>query len=614
MIPTAEPAVGVPPSTALRSRLYWCSAAGLVILSLALKLWAMRQWSWFQDDWSYVEATVDLHFWQYVSQDYNGHFMPVQFAIVWGITGLSPLNFDLAILVLLVLIAGGLLAWWRLFERLFGRRPQVLVGLAIIGFTPLLIQPTLWWASGLQTYGLVAGTGLVLLLALEYMSSGRRVWLAVLLVALLLTLLSWQKNLLILIPLAFLIFVLPGLDRGSSEGRMRSLRLGLGVLVVTAAYLAAYLYFTREAVPGDAQLGFPAIEPLAGFALTAGLGILLPAAIGGTWEPVGGLQGSFPMAATWLQWSLGAASIALAVLSITWRRRAVWIIVMLAAYSLAAWALVVGSTRFGNLGQFASLDARYSADIIPVLALSFVYLTTSTVGERKLGSAWLYPIGSRLRTAWHTACAVSAMVIVASSLATWSIQMDTLGRVSPRSWVDNLLGSAKTAGAASVFNSNAPDNVVYPAFLPADARVARMLAPLGTPLAFDVAGEPMLAANDRGELVPAIIDVRTASAPGPAAGCGYVVDNTQWTFIPLDNPLYAWNWGFELAYFAKEPMRLEVRAPQEGEVFDAPDGVHDIQGVLVSEMDTLAVRSVTDGTACVTGVVVGFVEAGDSTS
>lgn len=610
MVSTTEPAARVPSTTALSSRLFGFSAAGLVVLSLTLKLWAARQWSWFQDDWSYVEATGDSAFWSYALQDYNGHFMPLQFGVVWAITHLAPLNYDLAILTLMFLIAAGLFAWWWFLARLFGRRPQVLLGLAIIGFAPLLIQPTLWWASGLQTYGLILGMGLCLVVAYEFLTTGRRLWLVLFVVVLSLTLLSWQKNLLVLIPLVFFVFVLPGLDRSGGETRTRIFRLSLAVALVTILYVILFLYFTREEVAGDAQLGVPGIESLAGFALTAGLGILLPSMIGGTWAAVDSLQGAFPMSATWLQWTLAAGSVAVGVLALALRRRAAWIILLLVGYSLAAWALVVGSTRFGSLGQFASLDARYTADIVPVAALVLIYLTTSTRCERVTATAWILPISRRARTIWHGASGVIAVGIVASSLMTWSIQMDGLGRVSPRSWVDNLLGSAKSVGPASVFNGNAPSNVVYPAFLPEDARLARMLAPLGLPLEFDHPGEPMLAANDQGRLVPAIINVQTSSQPGPIEGCGYLVNSSQWTFIPLQGPLYAWNWGFQIAYFAEVPMELEVRAPSDSTLFAAPAGVHDVQGVLVSEMDTIAVRSTGDGPACVTSIAVGFVEPG----
>lgn len=593
----------------LSRRLIVISAAGLVVLSAALKLWAARQWSWFQDDWSYIERTVDLSFWDYVTQDYNGHFMPLQFALVWAISVISPLDYGLAILVSMSVIVAGLVGWCLALLKIFGARPQVLVGLAVVGFSPLLVQPTLWWASALQTYSLIGGMGWVLYWLWSYQMSGGTVRYVGVLAVYAASLLMWQKNLLIAIP-AFFIIAWVGFDRRlPSDVRRRSWIVSAGIAAVTIGYVAAFLYFTREVVPGDAQLGLPGVEPLAGFALTAGLGILLPAAIGGTWQSVESIQGAFPMAATWIQWSLGLAAVAIAVLAVALRRRAAWVILMVLVYAIAAWALVVGSTRFGSLGQFASLDARYSADIIPVLAMGFVFLSTATVEERRTDRAWIFPIPRAAAHIWQFTCGVLTIVIVCSSLVTWSLQLDALGKHSPRSWVDNLIASAKGAGSASVFNSNAPDNVVFPAFLPSDARLARMLAPLGLPLEFDAPGERLLAADDRGQLVPATIRYQTQAVQGGTPDCGYLVNGEQWTFVPLEGPLYAWNWGVEFAYFAENPVTFEVRAPHDGFVFRAPAGLDEVQGVLVSEVDTVAIRLAEPGVACVTSMGIGLVEA-----
>lgn len=590
---TATSSTAAPPGdsqalTSLPRRLYRPAGIGIVVLSMLVKLWAMRQWSWFQDDWSYVERTVDLGFLGYVLQEYNGHFMPGQFLLVWLITAISPLNYDLAILLLAALILLATVLWWLVFERLFGRRPQVLLALTVLALCPLLIQPTMWWAAGLQVYGLLAGMAAVLLCAVQYMNSPRALWLVATGASFLGALTFWQKSLLILIPFLFLVWVLPGIDRSQAAWKRRAAAITGTVLAVAVAYAAVFLVATADEVAGEARLTIPHPEALLGFALTAGLGIALPSLIGGTWQPVFGLQGAFPMAPTWLQWALGLLACAVIVVAVATRRNAGWIVLAGTTYALAAWALIVGSSRFGSLGQFASLDSRYSADLVAPLVLSGLYLISSTVTERRSGGAWLVVISPRVAGFARAASLVLMGVVGMSSLVTWSIQMDGLGPNSPRPWTDKLLSSAKALGPAVVFNSNAPDNVVFPAFLPADARVSRMLSPLGLPLQFDVPTPQMQVVSPSGLIVPGEVAQQSRTWPGPQPDCGYLLrPGDPEVTVPVSREMYNWNWGMQMGYLAEGPSVVRVRADLAEQDVPVQRGLGSVQSVLVSAVTSL---------------------------
>lgn len=582
-------------SAGLSARLYGWSGVGIVVLALLLKLWAMRQWSWFQDDWSYLERTADFSFWPYVTQNYNGHFMPLQFVIVWVMTMVSPLNYGLAILVLATIIAAGMLTWWAFFQTVFGPRPQVLLGLAIIAFCPLLLQPTLWWASGMQTYGLIWGMAAVLLCLYQYLSKGR-LWLVGALVSFALACAAWEKALLIMIPAAFLILVLPGLDRRSSEFRRRAAWAAGALSLIAVAFAGMFLLATARPVTGSANLALPGPEGLLGFALTAGLGILAPSVIGGTWQSVGGLQGAFPMAPTWMQWALAFGAVALAVVALSIRRAASWGLLLPAVYALAAWGLVVGSSRFGNLGQFASLDSRYSADIVPAIALGLVFVTTSTRWEREGGGAWLQQLSGPVVRAFHIGTASVAAAIIVSSLITWSIQMDGLGPNSPRPWTDELIGSARSVGTITAFDSNAPGNVIYPAFLPKDARISRMIAPLSVPIAFDSPTQRLYAVAGNGKFVPAKINVQSRSIFGPVGGCGYYVEPGRPPVeVPMSAYMYNWNWGVEVGYLAQVPATLEIAADLATETMPLAPGLGTMQTVMVTSVSKVFLSVPPDG-------------------
>jgi hypothetical protein len=578
-----------------------------VLLSLLLKLWAMRQWSWFQDDWSYVERTVGTDFAGYVFQEYNGHFMPLQFVGVWLITWLDPLNFQLAIALLAVLILGGTLTWWALLHAIFGTRPQVLLGLSMIAFCPLLLQPTLWWAAGLQTYSLIWGTAAVLFCQLRYLEGRGGLWLAAALGAFVLSLASWQKSLLIIIPIAMLAFFLPGVAHASThQARRRAWIAVLGLGGLAVAYGCVFLLVTAQPTPGEAQLQIPGIEPMLGFALTAGLGVVLPAMLGGTWEQVSSLQGAFPLATTWVQWACALMAFALAAACIAVRRKGTWVVLLPVAYALAAWALVVGSSRFATLGQYASMDSRYSADIIPIASLAFVYALTSTRAERVSDGAWLVPLPRRVVRGWHLGSVAVSGTVIMSALVTWSVQMDGLGPVSPRSWTDRLIASAQSLGPATIFDSNAPDNVVYPAFLPEDARVSRMLAPLGLPLAFNAPTQDLRVVAPDGSIRSGRVAVQSRSLPGPIPGCGYLLEpGGSAVTVPLSKQMYNWDWGLEMGFLAQGPAEVVLSTDLAEQSLELPAGLGSIESVIVSSLSVLTL-SLGPGSSTVCVDYVGF--------
>lgn len=577
----------------------------LVVVSLLVRLWAMRQWSWFQDDWAYVELAARVPLVDFALMDYNGHFMPLQFALVWAITAIAPLQYSLALVVLAILVCGSTLTWVAVLVRIFGWKSQILLPATILLLTPLLLPSTLWWASGLQAYSLQWGMGLVVLGGHEYLRRGSPWILAGTVAAYVLALAMWQKSLLIAIVLAFLAVGLPGYARVT---RRRAWLLGAAV-AASAAWAALFLVVPQGA--GDAGVGLPAVEPFIGFGFTAAMGLLLPGLAGGPWAALDNLQSGFPVVATLVQWLLVLAALALAVTTVLYRRRGLWIVAMPLVYAAVEWGLVVGSARFDTLGQYAAFDTRYSADLVPVVTLALAYALSATRAESsgEAPPAWRsLPDGLAVRVLRALAVGV-ACAIGLSCLVSWSRAMDGLSMRSPRPWVDQLLVSAERAAPANVFDSNAPDNVVMSAYFPEQARLSAMLAPLGLELAFDGMTRRLLVADERGVLTDAELEPRAVAAAGPVPGCGYLVDRDVWTFVPLGTELYAWNWGVRITYFGEEPATIEVAAPSDVTSADLAPGLESVTGVLVTEADTLALRQVS-GTApvCVTEIVVGLVE------
>ena len=578
------------------------------LLSACLHVWAIMQWSWFQDDWLYVQRAASWPLVDYLLMNYNGHAMPLKFLLVWILTAVAPLEFAPAGAVLALLIITSAVCWTALLVRIFGLKVQVLFVVTALILSPLFISPTLWWAAGIQTYSMQLGMALAIWGALAYVRSQRRsmYWLS--LGAYIMAVLAWEKALLIAIPVAFVVVLLPGIDRSLRSTWQRMRRIVLGYVIAGSVLVVVFLWITRTPVAGQADLSIPPVGMLLSFAFTAGVGLTIPALVGGPWAGIPGLTSVYPAIPMFWEWLFAAATSVVIAWGVVFRRGGWAAVAMAATYGVVSWGLVVGSSRYESLGEYAALDPRYSADVAAVVILAVTYLITSTVDESKAGTAWRYRIPRAVPRSAQVGLGLGTALVTVSSLATWSSMMTGLIPLSPRPWVDNLTSSARDIGRATVFNSNAPINVLYPYYYPDEGRLNAMLAPLDLPLSFDEPAETYYAANADGAIVPARIDPRAVSVPGGIEDCGYLVSSSPWTFIPMDSQLYAWNWGLRLSYYSNESPVFEVRVADDSFTVEVPAGVGDVDSVIVSRVDVVAIRTLNGATACVPSVNVGLVE------
>lgn len=606
----ADSAVSAPVDGRVSKRVVLVGLVAVNLLSALLHGWAVMQWSWFQDDWLYVQRAASWPFWDYLFMNYNGHAMPLKFLLVWILTAWAPLEFAPAGAILVSLIIASGVAWTALLVRIFGCKWQVVFAATALLLSPIFISPTLWWAAGIQTYSLQLGMALSLWGTFEYVRGGRRRMLWLTIIAFTLAVLTWEKALLIAVPVAFAAVLLPGVDRTGRATWLRIRVLVSAIALVAVALAVLFLWVTRNPVVGQAELSIPSLGMLLSFMFTAHFGLTVPGLVGGPWSGIPGLTSVYPAIGMIWEWLLAAATCLLIAWGVIFRRAGWAAIVMVAVYGCLTWGLVVGSSRYESLGEYAALDPRYSADMAPVAILGFLYLITATRVESAGRTAWRYILPGKLIALGPWLLGVASILVVISSLSTWSTMMTGLIPLSPRSWVDNLKDTAKSAGAESAFDSNAPINVLYPYYYPAEGRLSAMLAPLDLPLKFDEPSTKLYAADAEGRLAPARIDTRSTSLPGPAGECGYIVDGTQWTFVPMSSALYAWNWGVQISYFSQGAPEFEVRALDDSFMAEALPGLGSVEGVLVSPVEVVAVRSGNGVGACVPSITVGLVEPG----
>ena len=325
-------------------------AAGGVLLHL----WAMWDGFFHMDDFFYL-ADASRPFADYVTQIYNGHLMPLGFAVVWLSQAALPMSWPLAVLVCtalwIVLLTGVVFC----MKAAFGNRPWTTIVVAVIALSPLLTTVSSWYASALQVLPWGASLAWMLYFAirdaqrpnLAFAFSGIAVYVV--------GLLFWQKTVLVLPVVLWLAWrYWPGSGRWGLPTQVRRWVLPVGSVLITLPFMA--VYFASQ--PEQVLRSDPTLQQFVD-SIRISLGeVWLPAYLGGPWA--GFTPGLSPgTAAAWwavlLVWQVVAFLVVVSVLR--WR------------YAWNAWVLVAGYAlltvvlfAFGRINDFGlvlAYDPRY---------------------------------------------------------------------------------------------------------------------------------------------------------------------------------------------------------------------------------------------------------------
>lgn len=602
------------PHSRNRSLVFRTGLVVLVTVTLVWRYWTLSSWSWFQDDWIYLTKTAELPFWQYVTQNYNGHVMPGQFVVAWLITKAAPLDYSYAVATTLFFVLASLLAWAAALRTIFGERVRLLYPLIILALSPVFMPISLWWAAAIQTFPLQLFMGLSVLFTARYVLRGaRRQDLAGLAASYALGLFFWQKALLLAIPI---IFVAVLVERGTLPERIRTtLRTVRIPAAVTALYVPLYVWFTRSGDAAGTQLFEKrGLGETVSFFLTGILDVGIPSLLGGPWQSLSEPQQVFGSSSGVLTLMLLALGVLGCVLAVKLRRGGGIAVAMTLAYTAASWGLLFTSSRFDMLGVFLVRDARYAADILPVALLTIAFVVTPTVSEDR--SSWLHkPLRSHMAVRVFKAGATAFVALVAiSALYSSGRIWDAMAPSTPKYWVDNLTADAtRAANIASIHNSNAPDHVIFSVYYAEDARISQLLKPLPLELRFNEPAEHLLIPDWAGHLMEVDVDPASrAVTPPPVEGCGYLVDGGKTTVIPLSSGLYNWEWGYQFSYFSGQPAVVTVRTDTKSVDLRLDRGLHQVQFIMEDSASALRVTGHPDGSpVCITEVQAGPIKASD---
>ncbi len=585
----------------------------LVVTTVVWRYWTLRSWSWFQDDWIYLARTAQLPFWEYVTQNYNGHVMPGQFVLAWAITKIGPLDYSLAIATSLLFIVASLLAWAAALRAIFGERARLLYPLVVLALSPLFMPISLWWAAALQTFPLQLFMGLSVLFTARYLRSGSRRDVAGLVVSYALGLFFWQKALLIAIPVVFVAMLL---TTGSLGERLSAAwRIGRFPMAVAAAYVPLYLWFTRSGDDAATELFEKrTVGQTLDFFLTGILDVGIPALLGGPWQSLSEPQQVFGSSSGVLTLAFLGLTVLAAVFAARYRRGGGLAVGMAVVYASASWGLLFTSSRFDMIGVFLVRDARYAADILPVALLTATFIITPTRTESR--STWLKGASDLVRP-WARAVrpiGVAGLVFVAGSTLYSSGRIwDAMSPQTPKHWVDNLTTDAAISGIGPIHDSNAPDHVIFSVYFPEEARISNLLRPLSPALRFNEPAEHLLIPDSAGRLVEVDVEPSSRSAsPPPVEGCGYLVNPGQTTVIPLETALYNWEWGYQLSYFSGQPAMVTVATESKSVDVPIAKGLHQVQFIVEDSAARLRVTGHPDSSpVCITEAHAGPLTASD---
>jgi hypothetical protein len=589
---------------------------GLLILVVATALWrwwTISHWSWFADDWIYLYETQEQGFLPYVFQGYNSHLMPGQFLLTWLITAWQPLSFGLAALVLAAFAVGSLLAWAVALREIFGEKVQLLLPLLLIALSPLLLMPTVWFASGVQVLPLQLFMGLSILFLARYVLRGHRrgdaVWLLVSFAA---GLFFWEKSLLVMIPLAFVGYLLV---EGSPVARVRRLVPVLAAPAVLAAiYTVVYLTTRRSGAIGiqTTQFAPRSFAEWWEFMSASMRNIGLTTVAGGPFETLTDPWDSYTPVSSALATGLGVGLVVFLVAALVLRRGSAVAIAMTAVYLLVSWGLVLSSDRYVDTLLVAAGTGRYATDILPVAALTLAFLTAQTRSGNQTSTVrrTLSPRaveGGRVAMQMVAACIALAVVVM--NVLGWAAAREQ----SPRPWVDAIVADSTRAGDATLVSTPPPPTVIHPVLFLANAQLPRMLKPLDLPLSFDRPSQQLLAADASGKLKEAeVVNLAARNKPTDNPTCGFLVRPGETTRIPMTIDLYRFAWAVRLDYFAEQPTQITVSTDTSDVDLDLKEGLRRIQFTINDTISSFKVSAPAGSSpVCVTQVFVGSFAASD---
>jgi hypothetical protein len=532
-------------------------------------------------------------------------------ALTRALAALAPLSWPAAVgLELLAQLAVDVLLY-RLLVELFGRRPAVLLPLAVYLASTLPLVGGVWWAAAtvqlpVQLALVVALTGHV-----RHLRTGRPGPAVAAAGAVLLG--SLFSTGVLLVPLLLLALTLLWWTGGPLRERARALarRRTAWVLQALAVGVGAALRVLLHPgpLPGPGSLG-DAVADLPGLVGRT----VLPGLVGGpwAWSPAdGSLAVPAPPAAVV---ATAAAVVALTVLtSVLLSRGAVraWLVGAVATVvALAATAASGVRAEIGDPPAAVVPPAALALVAALVTGLAFLPVRDAPVVLRRRTragrDAGARPVPQAVRPAVG---AVVVAALAAASLASTAAFRGSWSDNPARDYVQTAQAELSERPDVVLADSRVPAGVVPDALAPANTASA-VLAGLPVPARFlgEATVVPGLAVlDDEGRVQLGYVEPVAQTGAGPVEGCGWPA-GPEPADVPLDGATTDGRWYLHLTVLAGADSRLWITAGDTRAGTLATAGLRDLYVLVSGEVDRVRVEAADPGTTvCVGAVRVGSV-------
>lgn len=546
----------------------------LVVLQTVVRIVLVSRGYFWQDDFVYLsQARTEGFSADFILQDYNDHFQPGQFTVVWLALELFGYSYAAAATTMVVLQLAASLALLWVLRRLFGNSALLLVPFAAYLFTPLGLAPGTWWAASLQALPLQIFMMIAIGAASAAIERRSWRWTATSWIAFAAGLVFWEKALLILPAVVgvVVLVMLRGQKAGQRWSQLRGAwRLWAGYLVIAAGYLgwyAATITFNSDQGSGEANIGEVLNKVL--------LQTWLPGLFGGPWSSSGAENTIAPTPEPAVVVLCAALAAAVVVGSFVLRGLSAleaWI--LLVGYLAVDIALVVvGRTDYAS---FLARDPRYIVDALPiaVIAVCAAYAprpvkaadtAAEAASQPESDARWIDRLTGRISPA-VLSCTV--LVLVGSGLYTMTQTSGELRHTYARDYTNNALAAARADPSLVLADSSAPPTGVVA------QPVSVVFSAAGVDVAFDEPTTHLSILDGFGDPKPVSLISRTFGKHGPRPDCGWLVDRVPTTIVDLD-PVSDQRSILRLGYVTGDSTTLGIEVGDDRHEVFAPTGFGD---------------------------------------
>jgi hypothetical protein len=591
-----------------RHPVVWTGVA-LIALQLVFRaVWTYRSW-WYADDFVMISRSVHAELnGSFLFQEYIDHLMPGDFLVSWVLSRVAPWEWGAAATVLVVLQLAIDVVLLRLLLRLFGRRPLILVPLAMYLFSTVTVGPALWFASALEWLPMQLALVLALSATVRYARTGLFRYALGTAAAVALGLLFIEKAIL-LVALVGLFLFLYGTSGTIAERRRGTVERYRPLLALLFAEAAAYTaFYLSSAQPGGSSVGSPG--ELLRLVKAMVFDSFVPFTFGGPWTwastaPPVSLPDT-PDYAKWLTWQ---AALVL-VVATCWLRRGAWRAWVLLGACLATDIALVAWARFGPLGSVLGLDTRYTSESALVAALCTGLAMMRTLDEppeavraERAGAAAFRAGLRRHRVAVGAVATLVVNFLVFNGVYSGSAYAGTWAANAAKPWVTTLRHDLGRAGTVEMFDVPVPADVVPP-LLEHGRDLSEVLAGVPSAPRFVESSERLVTTGPGGHLYRSEVD-GVRSAVGPTGGCGWLLDGSG--TVRLETEVFEWDWVVKISYLAEADTPAVVRLGKASRRVTLRKGLNDLYvHVVGGKTHSVQFSSLTRGTAvCVDKVTVG---------